>query len=271
MYETPLYLAALEGQESAASLLLDNGALVSVTDEALNTPLHAAAAGGHVGIAALLLERGGNPRQTNEVSLTTVNACARVSTAACACMQLVCVQRVGVLLGMLLQPMTVFPCCPCVCLQSGVSPLQVAEGRGDHIMEAVLAKADGTLAAGCGRRGSVLLRPLRPRHSVRTCSCRSPLLDVPSPLSEPVPCQQQCGQVVLRCLMAAHVKRDCPHRVMSCRLFCGEEVRRFCSGGARGLAAFRAGAERMHDSRMARGSCRSAHPGSCCTRFPSST
>ncbi len=69
MYETPLYLAALEGQESAVSLLLDNGALVNATDTVLNTPLHAAAAGGHVGIAALLLERGGNPHQLNEVRL----------------------------------------------------------------------------------------------------------------------------------------------------------------------------------------------------------
>ena len=67
MYETPLFLAALDGREKAVALLLDNGALVNITDSELNSPLHAAAKGGHVGVAALLLERGANPNQPNEV------------------------------------------------------------------------------------------------------------------------------------------------------------------------------------------------------------
>jgi ankyrin repeat protein len=67
MYETPLYLAALEGQDKAVSLLLDNGALVNTTDSFMNTPLHAAAMRGHVGVAALLLERGANQFQVNDV------------------------------------------------------------------------------------------------------------------------------------------------------------------------------------------------------------
>ena len=42
--------------------------------------------------------------------------------------------------------------------------------------------------------------------------------------AELVPCEHGCGQVVLRRILAAHVKRDCPHRLIPCRLMCGAEV-----------------------------------------------
>jgi ankyrin repeat protein len=69
MYEMPLHLAAMEGQEKAAEMLLDNGAVINATDRELRTPLHHAALKGHVGVAAILLERGANQYQEDEVRL----------------------------------------------------------------------------------------------------------------------------------------------------------------------------------------------------------
>ncbi len=151
MYETPLFLAALEGQDKAVELLLDNGALVNSTDRDLNAPLHAAARGGHVGVAALLLERGGNPLQANEVGglWSSEPAPARG------------------------RPYQRFAASRNVrfFFQAGETPLAVAQARSDHILEAVLSKADGTAVlarmglssvalAGLTRPGACLLPPL---------------------------------------------------------------------------------------------------------------
>jgi ankyrin repeat protein len=69
MYETPLYLAALEGKDEAVSLLLDNGAIVGAVNGHMQSPLHAAAFGGHVAVASYLLERGADPLLKDEVCM----------------------------------------------------------------------------------------------------------------------------------------------------------------------------------------------------------
>ncbi|KAI4470519.1 ankyrin repeat and protein kinase domain-containing protein [Holotrichia oblita] len=54
---TPLHIAAKEGQEEVASVLLDNGADLTATTKKGFTPLHLAAKYGHLNVARLMLQR----------------------------------------------------------------------------------------------------------------------------------------------------------------------------------------------------------------------
>ncbi|XEV04947.1 hypothetical protein FSHL1_010234 [Fusarium sambucinum] len=61
----PLMSAAMSGSLEIARLLVENGALLEVTDNRGNTPLHAASLRGHIEIARFLLEKGANIESRN--------------------------------------------------------------------------------------------------------------------------------------------------------------------------------------------------------------
>lgn len=160
-----LWHAARIGDCASISSLLSLGDSVNRENAMYETPLYLAALEGQEAAVNLLLDNGALVNITETGLNTPLHAAAAGGHVGIAALLL---ERGGN---------------PHQLNEEGVSPVVVAQGRADHVMEAVLSKAD-----------------------------------------EPVPCQQACGQVVLRRLMAAHVKRDCPHRMMTCRLFCGEEV-----------------------------------------------
>jgi ankyrin repeat protein len=56
--QTPLHVAAIEGNLNICKLFIDNGALVNATDYEDTTPLHFAASNGHVSVVEYLLEQG---------------------------------------------------------------------------------------------------------------------------------------------------------------------------------------------------------------------
>ena len=118
MYETPLFLAALDGREKAVALLLDNGALVNITDSELNSPLHAAAKGGHVGVAALLLERGANPNQPNEVRVRGGGRACRVPARVRRVLLKASTQQDAAVMDAPLIPLSPRPLCALLALSS---------------------------------------------------------------------------------------------------------------------------------------------------------
>jgi ankyrin repeat protein len=58
--QTPLYLAAVTGDEGMVELLLTNKAAVNAQDNKGETPLHKAVAGGHKDVAELLRQHDGH-------------------------------------------------------------------------------------------------------------------------------------------------------------------------------------------------------------------
>jgi len=56
--KAPLHMAAMQGEDAVARVLLDRGADVNVVDQDNCTPLHYAASSGHESVARLLVDRG---------------------------------------------------------------------------------------------------------------------------------------------------------------------------------------------------------------------
>lgn len=59
--QTPLHIAAFEGQVSISNLLISKGASISTQDKNGWTPLHSAASAGHLSICEKLLQLGAEP------------------------------------------------------------------------------------------------------------------------------------------------------------------------------------------------------------------
>ena len=73
---TALHLAANEGYQAVAQLLLDGGANPNLGDIYQNTALHFAALEGHNNVLHVLLDRGGDPNITNEGGNTPLHHAA---------------------------------------------------------------------------------------------------------------------------------------------------------------------------------------------------
>jgi GTPase SAR1 family protein len=80
---TPLHDASQNGNESIASVMLDNGANVNVKDKDGWTPLHYASDNGHDAVISLLLEKGADPTITNNKGKTPLQIAQEKNNQNC--------------------------------------------------------------------------------------------------------------------------------------------------------------------------------------------
>ena len=76
--DTPLHTASLRGRTPVVKLLIENGALVNVTDSRIGfTPLHNAAQEGHLDIAQLLVNSGARTDATQIQGVMPIHLAAQ--------------------------------------------------------------------------------------------------------------------------------------------------------------------------------------------------
>lgn len=73
--DTPMHLAALNGQVEDIRVMLKCVSDVDVRGDIGNTPLHMAIMGGHAGVVELLLEHGADPTATNDLGQVPLSFC----------------------------------------------------------------------------------------------------------------------------------------------------------------------------------------------------